>query len=106
MGWLSNLFSRGSKPDVAAMVSEGALLLDVRGAEEFATGSIPGAINIPHDQVAARIGAVESNTARPVVVYCLSGGRSAMAVAALQRAGYSTVVNAGGIAEARKVLES
>jgi phage shock protein E len=39
---------------------------------------------------------VAGDKARPIVVYCASGSRSAKAKAALEAAGYSTVVNGGG----------
>lgn len=63
------------------------LLLDVRSAEEFAGGHVPGAVNVSHEQVAARIG--ELGPAREVVVYCERGGRAAKAADVLRDAGFT-----------------
>jgi rhodanese-related sulfurtransferase len=83
-------------------------IVDVREPEEFADGHIPGAVNIPlgrleievdtHPAVVEREGEARSLRERPVVLYCLSGGRSARAAAALQRLGFANPVSlAGGI---------
>ena len=83
-------------------------IVDVREPEEFADGHIPGAVNIPlgrleievgsHPAVVERAGEPHSLRERPVVLYCLSGGRSARAAAALRRLGFSNPVSlAGGI---------
>jgi rhodanese-related sulfurtransferase len=83
-------------------------VVDVREPEEFADGHIPGAVNIPlgrlevevdtHPAVVAREGEARSLRERPVVLYCLSGGRSARAAAALHRLGFTNPVSlAGGI---------
>ena len=53
---------------------------DVRSAGEFESGHVPGALNTPHDRVAARAAEVGAKS-KPVLVYCRSGRRSAMAVA-------------------------
>jgi len=63
------------------------LVLDVRSAEEFTSGHVPGAIHLSHEQVAARIG--ELDPAREVVVYCERGTRAAQAAEALRDAGFT-----------------
>jgi phage shock protein E len=68
-------------------VAKGALLLDVRTPAEFAEGHIPGAKNIPVQELAARINEVGPRD-RHVVIYCRSGARSAAAAQLLTRAGY------------------
>jgi phage shock protein E len=68
----------------------GATVLDVRSAGEFESGHVPGALNIPHDQVAARAAEVGAK-GKPVLVYCRSGKRSALAVAELVRQGFTAV---------------
>ena len=86
----------------------GSPVVDVREPEEFADGHIPGAVNIPlgrleidvnsHPAVVEREGETRSLRERPVVLYCLSGGRSARAAAALRRLGFANPVSlAGGI---------
>ena len=76
------------------IAEEGALLVDVRTEAEFAHGHIDGARNIPINQIAARAKR-ELPQGKPLVVYCASGMRSAMAVSALRRAGFGKVVNLG-----------
>lgn len=61
-------------------------VLDVRSAEEYAAGHVPGATLIPHDRLPARIG--ELDRMRPVVVYCRSGRRSGLAEQVLRDAGF------------------
>ena len=90
------------RPDINAGVEEyrnnpGALLVDVRGADEYRQGHIPGSVNLPLPSLAGRksIGVGKDS---PVYVYCLSGARSAQAAGILQRMGYNNVKNIGGIA--------
>ena len=76
------------------MVAAGAVLLDVRTPREYQEGHLPGAINIPVDQVTARAAEI-GPPATAVVVYCLSGGRSARAASALKQLGFERVLNLG-----------
>ncbi len=71
-------------------------IIDVRTAAEFDTGHIEGAVNIPHGEIGARIAEVTENKEQPIVLYCRSGARSEMALAALKELGYTQVENAGG----------
>jgi rhodanese-related sulfurtransferase len=64
------------------------LLIDVRTPEEFASGHLAGAVNIPVDQLEARLSEVSDD--RPIVVYCRSGNRSHTASLILEDAGYSS----------------
>ena len=75
-------------------VAAGARLIDVRTPEEFARGHLDGAVNIPFDQLADRVAEV-GPTDTAVVVYCHSGGRSAVATKTLHDAGFSKVVDLG-----------
>ncbi|MGY0505099.1 rhodanese-like domain-containing protein [Luteimonas sp. e5] len=85
-----------------------AVLIDVREPAEFETGHVPGAINIPrgvlefqvdaHPAVACATDPALAHRGRPLVVYCLSGGRAALSVDNLQKLGFSDVRSlAGGI---------
>jgi rhodanese-related sulfurtransferase len=71
------------------------LLLDVRTADEFAAGHIKGAVLAPYDELAATF--AEKDRDRPIVVYCRSGRRSAIAKATLESMGYRNVSDFGGI---------
>lgn len=66
------------------------VLVDVRSADEFAAGHVPGAVNIPLDQVGSRIDEVRALQKKgEVVLYCRSGRRTAQAVQTLEDAGVS-----------------
>jgi phage shock protein E len=86
-----------------AVTDEGALVLDVRTAEEFSGGGIEGARNIPIDQLARRVSEVmtliEGDLDKPVVVYCAAGGRAAKAKQILQTSGFTNVINLGGVSD-------
>lgn len=64
-------------------------LLDVRTVEEFAEGRVPGAHNVPVKELESRLAEVPKD--RPVVVYCHSGGRAALAARQLRERGYANV---------------
>lgn len=72
---------------------EGATLLDVRSAAEFASANAPGTINIPLQELGRRL--TEIPKATPVVLCCASGTRSAMAKMMLKKNGYQRVYNIG-----------
>src|SRR5262245_49370931 len=59
------------------------VILDVRTPEEFAEGHVPGAINIPHDQLASRLIEINGDKDKDVVLYCRSGRRAGMAAETL-----------------------
>jgi len=93
---------------VEPSVSNGAALIDVREPSEFAAGHLAGAVNIPRGILEfevfgnAALGGVSatesSRRSRPIVVYCHSGGRAALAAASLKRLGFGNVTSiAGGI---------
>ena len=75
----------------------GAVLLDVRTPEEYREGHIPGSKNVPLQSLDKVTGLVNHQDT-PMFAYCYSGARSAQAVSALQRMGYTNVKNIGGIA--------
>ncbi len=71
----------------------GAVLVDVREAEEFAAGHIPGAVNLP----LSRIKTVALPKDTPLFLYCLRGSRSLRAMGVLKRMGYTNLRSIGGI---------
>jgi hydroxyacylglutathione hydrolase len=71
-----------------------AVVLDVRRADEHATGSIAGSLNIAHTRLLPRLSELPKD--RPLLVHCQGGTRSAFAVALLQRAGFDAANIAGG----------
>ena len=84
----------------------GGVLLDVRSAEEFQTGALPGARNLPHDQLAGRAAAELTDRDAPVKLYCRSGRRSALAAETLRKLGYTRIYDLGAMENARSTLKS
>ena len=87
------------------LIEGGALVVDVRTPEEFEGGHLDRATNVPIQDFAERIAEVDKlvggDKAKPVVVYCGSGGRASKAKAQLEKAGYTNVVNGGGYDDLR-----
>ena len=81
-----------------------AILLDVRSADEFAEDHIPGAINIPHTEIAEKISAVAPDKSCELDLYCRSGRRVGIAIEALEKLGYKNTHNLGGLEDARKKI--
>jgi len=70
--------------------------IDVRSAEEFNSGHLQNAVNIPHDQIIEGIKVVSSDKNAPINLYCRSGRRAKVALNELKKAGYTNVTNHGG----------
>jgi len=87
-------FERGPK-EIAELIENGAQLIDVRQDYEFEAARIPGASRIGLESVAENRGAIDTD--RPVVFYCRTGTRSAMAAQAFSDAGYDVSSLQGGI---------
>lgn len=79
------------------------LLLDVRAKDEFEAGHISGSALMPYDAIKATF--VEPDRNRPIVVYCRSGRRSAIAAETLVAMGYTDVSDFGGIDNWKGSLE-
>lgn len=76
------------------LVEAGARLVDVRTPAEFAAGHIPGAVNIPLQQLDSRLSELEPKE-QAVVLYCRSGNRSGTAARLLKSAGFAAVHDLG-----------
>jgi len=75
------LLERQAKKDPSLFV------LDVRTPEEYAAGHVPGAVNVPYDQVASHLAEIPKN--KDVVLYCKSGRRAGLAADVLEANGYT-----------------
>lgn len=82
---------------------EEIVVYDVRTAEEYAAGHIPGAINIPYDVIGSQIPVKEKDTT--IVVYCRSGNRSGRARATLESLGYFNIADFGAVSKWRSDLK-
>lgn len=92
-------------PGKPASVLSAIVLIDVRSADEYASGHLRGAVNIPHDRITEEIGSVAADKSTPVILYCRSGRRAETALNALKAAGYENVSNYGGLEDARLRLD-
>lgn len=91
---------------IVALQSPESVLIDVRSADEFAAGALPGAEQIDYEQIASRISAIAPDKDTPIILYCRSGRRSGIAEETLRAMGYSNLINAGGYDELKLALES
>lgn len=73
------------------------VIVDVRRADEFASGHIPGAINIPNESIDKSQPVALPNLDQLIMVYCRSGNRSKQAAKKLAAMGYTNIVEFGGI---------
>jgi phage shock protein E len=78
------------------LAASGALVVDVRTPAEYQAGHVPGARLIPFDQIAARAGELPAKD-QPVLLYCRTGRRTALAATALQQLGYTAVYDMQGL---------
>ncbi|MCK6694778.1 MAG: rhodanese-like domain-containing protein, partial [Thermoanaerobaculia bacterium] len=82
--FLRKLF--GPKADFKALAQNGAIILDVRTPEEFNSGHVEGALNIPVQILQGKIADLKKK-GKPIIAVCRSGARSGMAVGMLKNAG-------------------
>ena len=89
-----------------AFAQEGSyIIVDVRRADEYAQGHIPGAINIANEEIIDDDPAELSDKDQLIYVYCRSGRRSQEAAAKLAALGYSNVIECGGIMDLTGEIE-
>ena len=86
------LLERQAKRDPSLFV------LDVRTPEEYAAGHVPGAVNVPYDQVASHLAEIPKD--KDVVLYCRSGRRTGLAAEVLEANGYTKLGHLQGDMEA------
>lgn len=72
------------------------VVLDVRTPAEYEAGHIPGAINIPHTELASRLGELGPDHDEEIVVHCQSGRRASMAEGVLHDAGFERILDLDG----------
>lgn len=99
--FIKNLFK--PKTDLAKLVKEGAVIVDVRTKGEFQAGHIEGSKNIPLDGVKNLVQQLKKS-GKPVITVCRSGNRSAMAKSILSSAGIE-VYNGGAWTSLKKQLQ-
>ena len=90
----------------AGKLADDALLIDVRTPGEFASGAAPDAVNIPLDEIQTRISEATSDKNKPIILYCHSGARAAIAAKTLRKAGYADVSNVGTLSRAKQAVKN
>ncbi|MBA1278612.1 MULTISPECIES: rhodanese-like domain-containing protein [Pseudomonadaceae] len=89
---------------LAALQRADSILIDVRTAQEYAEGALPGATRIETQDLSERIASVAPDKDAPIVLYCRSGRRSSAAQDILQDMGYRQVINAGAYQDLQAVV--
>jgi rhodanese-related sulfurtransferase len=97
---VAKLLSKTKEVGVAQAVQlinrQDAVVVDVREPAEFRSGHIPNARNIPLGQIADKAKDLDKLKAKPLLLSCQTGARSAQAAATLMRAGFTDVYNLSG----------
>lgn len=78
---------------------QSSVIIDVREPGEFSAGHLPGAVNIPRGVLEFQIGNhpnFQGKQTANIIVYCQTGGRSALATHALNQLGYTQAVSMAG----------
>jgi phage shock protein E len=85
-------------------LAAGALVIDVRSPDEFRSGHLTNAVNIPLGELQKRIPDFVKDKNQVLLLHCLSGGRSAIARQQLKRMGYANAFNLGSFRRARQIV--
>jgi len=93
MNMIKNFFGIGPKVNLSELISGGAVIVDVRTQQEFASGHVKGSINIPLQELKQKINKLPKN--KTIITCCASGMRSGTAKNILLANGFATVHNGG-----------
>ena len=106
-GGLANSYRQISMDEAVKMMGEekNYIILDVRRADEFAEGHIPGAINVANESIGTEEIPELPDKAQLILVYCRSGRRSKEAAEKLVKLGYTNIVEFGGILDWKGEIE-
>ena len=104
MGFFSALFGRGKRNNIAAMLKEGAYIVDVRSKKEYSMAYAKGTVNIPLDQLNAQLNKIKNK--KNIVLCCASGARSGQAEQILKQKGFENVVNAGSLRAGNRMIKN
>jgi len=103
------LFKRVSfiSPEAARkLLQDGALVVDVRSTGEYQGGHLPKALNIPLGELQGSLPRQVQDKNQVLLLHCLSGARSGIAMRLLKSMGYQNVFNLGSYGRARKIVSS
>jgi rhodanese-related sulfurtransferase len=100
MSFLDLIF--GKKVNLQEVISNGAVIVDVRTKGEYQSGHLKNSINIPIDSLPQKI--VKLNKNKPIITCCASGARSASAKKILKSNGFEQVYNGGSWSSLKKYM--
>jgi len=101
--WLKRR-SQVSDKDAKTYLQNGALVVDVRTPAEFNSGHLPGAINVPMDQIERQLPRRIKDKNQALLLHCQSGMRSGIAMKQLKRLGYVKTFNLGSYSRAARIV--
>lgn len=101
---IKQILGLGPKVNFAQLKKDGAIIIDVRSKDEYASGHLKGSINIPLQQLQNNLSKIKKG--KPVITCCASGMRSAQAKSILKSQGYQEVYNGGGWGSLRARLNN
>ena len=106
-GGSSNSYRQISMDEAVTMMRDekNYIILDVRRPDEYAQGHIPGAINVPNEEIGTAEIATLPDKSQLILVYCRSGRRSKDASEKLVKLGYTNIVEFGGILDYKGEIE-
>lgn len=87
-------------------LANGALIIDVRSPEEFQSGRVPNAINIPLGELREQLPAQVKDKNQVLLLHCLSGGRSGIAQQQARAMGYANTFNLGSLSRAQEIVSA
>ena len=104
----NNTYRQISMDEAVTMMAQetGYIILDVRRADEFSAGHIPGAINVANESIGTDEIAELPDKNQLIMVYCRSGRRSKEAAEKLVKLGYTNIVEFGGILDWKGEIET
>ncbi len=92
------------KKDAADLLKKGAIVIDVRTPEEFNSGHLSQAYNMPLDEVEDRVLRLVKDRGKVLLLHCQSGVRSKSAKERLESMGYKNVFNMGSYERAFRIV--
>lgn len=103
---LMKRISAASPERLRKYLAEGALIIDVRSPEEFRRNPVPGAVNIPLNELRDKLPRQVPDKDKVLLLHCQSGMRSLNGLRQLQRLGYKRVFNLGSLARAKQIVNA
>ena len=99
---IKKIFGSNSNP-LSEQIKKDSFLVDVRTQSEFESGSVPGSVNIPLNQIRNELNKFKNKS--NIIVFCASGMRSSQAKSILKQSGFDNVINGGTWRSVNKAVQ-